>query len=532
MDKTFINLVEILLNKNQIKFDNDELQFQIQSHPSYPSLHAITGVLDYFNIENIAIDVPISTEVLSKLPRTMICEVNREKGKDLAFIEKKKGFYIVQDALVKNKLTESEFLRIFTGVVLVVDKPVSPDVESKNKNTNVWYTLAIFLPIVVLALLRLNELTITIQNIVYSSLSFVGFLFSMVILKKEMGMASPIGNLFCSSTNTEKNCDDVLLSKGAEIIKGLKMSDLSIVYFTSLIISLAFTHIELTILYNISMLSLPITLYSLYYQYIIVKKWCALCLCLVLTLWLQGIVVLFFNNTFVFPNLEDTLLYLLVSSIIIAAWLIIKPFISKIEILKRDKIKNTKFKRNFTIFKNLLQTSKIYNTTTGSTKDLVFGQKEAILHLMVVTNPFCGHCVPVHKLIEKILNNPKFNIKVVIRFNIKTENEDSLAVQITSRLLELYDQDPNKCLNAMSAIYSGIKPKEWLNSWEQCLEKDRYINELKCQRDWCLTHQINFTPDILINGYKYPVAYERADLFHFIEDLEENFTAAPEMALS
>ena len=26
----------------------DELEFQLLSHPSYPSLHAVTGVLDHF----------------------------------------------------------------------------------------------------------------------------------------------------------------------------------------------------------------------------------------------------------------------------------------------------------------------------------------------------------------------------------------------------------------------------------------------------------------------------------------------------
>ena len=43
-------IVKKLLSKNAISFDKKELDFQIQSHPSYPSLHAITGVLDHFNI--------------------------------------------------------------------------------------------------------------------------------------------------------------------------------------------------------------------------------------------------------------------------------------------------------------------------------------------------------------------------------------------------------------------------------------------------------------------------------------------------
>ena len=47
-------IASLLLRKNGIQFDKDEFLFQIQSHPSYPSLHSITGVLEHFNIDNIA----------------------------------------------------------------------------------------------------------------------------------------------------------------------------------------------------------------------------------------------------------------------------------------------------------------------------------------------------------------------------------------------------------------------------------------------------------------------------------------------
>ena len=72
MKKPLINLVELILKNNEISFDNKELIFQIQSHPSYPSLHSVTGVLDHFNIQNIAVEVPVNSETLVELPESFI----------------------------------------------------------------------------------------------------------------------------------------------------------------------------------------------------------------------------------------------------------------------------------------------------------------------------------------------------------------------------------------------------------------------------------------------------------------------------
>ena len=112
MKGTLINLVQNLLKKNQIAFDKEELSFQIQSHPSYPSLHAITGVLDHFNIENVAADVPINLTTLTQLPNCFIAQVNTEQNKDLVTVEKEgENYIIINTDNKKNKISENDFLQ-------------------------------------------------------------------------------------------------------------------------------------------------------------------------------------------------------------------------------------------------------------------------------------------------------------------------------------------------------------------------------------------------------------------------------------
>ncbi|WP_348717959.1 cysteine peptidase family C39 domain-containing protein, partial [Tenacibaculum sp. 190130A14a] len=134
MQDTLFILVQRLLKSNAISFDKDELAFQIQSHPSYPSLHAITGVLDHFNIENVAADVPANKETLVQLPDSFLAQISTDKGKDLIVVERKKqDYFIYNSENKKEKYTEEEFLQKFTGIIVAVEKTgesVQPEKKS------------------------------------------------------------------------------------------------------------------------------------------------------------------------------------------------------------------------------------------------------------------------------------------------------------------------------------------------------------------------------------------------------------------
>jgi thiol-disulfide isomerase/thioredoxin len=200
----------------------------------------------------------------------------------------------------------------------------------------------------------------------------------------------------------------------------------------------------------------------------------------------------------------------------------LKPVIFEITTLRKEKIKSVKFQRNFKIFETLLYKSEKLNTTIATKQEVVFGNRNAKLELVVITNPFCGHCRPIHENIEKILKKYNNEIKVVVRFSINTDNIKSDGVAITTRLLEIYDkQNKDEALNAINDIYNGMETVLWLKKWGNCNEKEKQLDVLKEERDWCTDNKINFTPEILINGYSFPKEYQKSDLKYFIEDLLE-----------
>lgn len=524
-------IVQKLLSKNKITHDKKELAFQIESHPSYPSLHAITGVLDHFNIENIAAEVPVNSETLAQLPDSFIAQTTTDKGNDLVTVSRiknKSSYKLFSGDEKNNTITEDEFLKQFTGIIVAVEKTDQP--VEKMDDGNIKNILLLSLFSVTLLLLYINNET-TLFNYIFSILSIIGGIASYSILKQELGQSTAIGNAFCSGNNDKKDCDAVLNSKGAEVIKGHKLSDLSIIYFSSLTIASFFLS-NINPLLIISLLALPITIYSIYYQYKIVKTWCMLCLSIVGVLWLQAAIVFLINGDFTtLLNLtpKDILITTASFLAIYLAWSYIKPLINNVIQLHKDKIASVKFKRNFNLFNNLLQKSSTLNTNIQNSKEIVLGNKNSNLEIIVITNPFCGHCKPVHKIINDVLKKYSNLVKIIIRFNVPTNDSENNSVVVTNKLLELYNEaDINTFENAIDEIYDGMKYDTWVSKWGKVKNINTYLTILEKQKQWCNDNAINFTPEILINGKSFPKEYDRVDLVFFIEDMEENLKTTPQ----
>ena len=520
MKDSLIYLVERLLKINAIYFDKDELGFQIQSHPSYPSLHAVTGVLDHFNIENVAVAVPINLETLEQLPDCFMAELTIDHSKSLTVVERNKANYDIYRAEHKKEtVSKATFLERFTGIVVAVEKPEGTQVKTKPSKTRSYIGLGL---LAVLASFLVFNTTVSIANIVYLVLSIIGVIISVAIVKQELGIKTAIGDAFCSGADTKKDCNAVLSSKGSEIIKGYKLSDFGLVYFVVLTVVTFIQIANPTLSFLVAVLAIPITLYSLYYQAVVLKTWCLLCLSTVGILWLQALIPLVAKTDITAIALNNSIVFGMVAISVSIAWYYIKRLVLDVNTLKKDKIEAVKFKRNFELFETMLNKAPVLDTSITESEDIIFGNHESPLEIVVVTSPFCGHCRPVHKQVHDILQKYNDHIKIRIRFNIGVKDETSDLVKIATKLIDIYrEQGEYQCLLAMDDVYENGNYKQWLKTWGDHTPKGQSIIELKKEHTWCSDNGIHFTPEILINGKAFPKAYNRADLILFIEELEE-----------
>lgn len=521
MKNSLVYLVQKFLSKHKIKIDNEELSFQIQSHPSYPSLHAITGVLDHFNISNLALDVPVNENTLRQLPKVFMAQLDFDGSKELVIAMNKGLAYQIHKADGKTtNLPITAFLALFTGIVLAVEKDEAFQEPKKSK------TLVTGVLIGALIALSLHLVLIkpALSTFFYFAISLVGVIISYAIFKQTLGESTVLGNMLCAQKSESKNCDSVLHSKGAKLFQIFELSDLSAIYFISLALTsylFVISSATSSLLFTMSLLAVPITFYSIYYQSVVTKKWCQLCLGIVALLWVQATIAILSLD--VLPVLEfkelATLGFAFGTAYLI--WHFTKKTATTNKDLNQTKLSYTKFKRNFSLFQTLLDRSNAIDTTIEA-EEIIYGNARAPLELTVVTNPFCGHCRPVHTLVETIDRSYKDLIKIKIRFNVNIKNPGGHAVKITSRLLELFDNDPKKCNEAMHDFYEGLDAERWLVKWGECMHLDYYKKVLEVQKNWCSQNNINFTPELLINGRSFPKEYDRGDLIYFIEDLEEN----------
>ena len=503
-----------LLKNSGIAYDSKELALQIQGHPSFPSLRAITGVLDHFNIDHVPARIPKDKSALVQLPNQFIAQYEQE----FHYVELKNEQVRLYTSTGKKRLSYDEFLEGFDGVVVVLDHENSVTAQRKVKPSRVLMALALLL---LGASLFLSD--IAIAEGLFLLLALAGTVFSFSILKQEQGQPTLLTNTFCPSGHSKIDCEAVTQSDSLRFFKQYSLSDLAMAYFsaTSVIaITSILTGQSLLVLAYSGYLVLPVTLYSIYYQQAVVKKWCALCLGLVAVLWLQALTVTFLSSWGTVPELQEFLYSGLIMVATAAAWTYIKPFIDDLGTLREEQAQYLRFRRDPELFSAYFYKEKPIDTSLGIDGELQFGNPAARLSLVVATSPQCSHCQPVHELIEKALQQFGKELSITLRFNIDVRNEESPLVQQCARLLELYHTAGKETgMAALQDAYSDMPIEQWMDLWGSVMDPKAYYSTLMAQKKWCLQNAVNFTPHLLINGRAYPKMYQRSDLLFFIEEL-------------
>ncbi|WP_025666852.1 vitamin K epoxide reductase family protein [Aquimarina megaterium] len=524
MKEQLYNILEKLIIKNNIDINKEELRLQLSSHPSYPSLHSLTGVLDHFNIPNLALRLSVNKEMFRKLPACFIADILTSNGEDLVLAEKRKGKIRIVTGTNKTKfIEEQDFLSLWNGIVLAIEK----DENIPETKTTFYRSVILNRVVVLIVLLCIGYFLIKQSDVVkqiHFVLSLIGLVISVFIVRHELGLQSGAAKQFCNLSK-KTSCDAVLNSKGATILRLFKLSDISMVTFATYCLFSILLFVNGTgrfiILPFVTLMTLPFVIYSLYYQYRVIKKWCPLCLGLATVLVFQFVVMTvddFSSLNSVF-NRRELILFVLSLIIVIGIWNFLKPLIEKKETLQKTEIAYYKFKRKFSLFKLLYDESETLSVIDYFSEELMFGNKNAKVELVIVTNPLCFYCKKTHADIEYLLDKLQDKIKVIVRFNVDTSDKDGLLYRLVTILLNIYNTEgESRALNALSEVYEeDVNLQKWLEN-QVNKTSNSFDNVLNDQKHWCMINAINFTPALYLNNKLFPQEYDRKDLTYFIDE--------------
>lgn len=489
-----------------LKLDKQEFLFQFNSHPNYPSALAFSDTLNFMGVRNDAYE--LDKEYWDELPEEFIAIVENS----FSLVKKSGNSYSVYSDKAKT-LNRDELHQKSSDFVLLFEKDEKSDHKSISNFKPFIY--AIFALTAIYSVINL-----TWYETVFTILSLAGVYISMEIFNQKFGNTSTVIGSICGDTSAQQtvnSCDRIITQDKTSFL-GLKFSDLSLIYFIGISILSLFLPATAFVIKGFTLVSIIAIGYSLYIQAFVEKTFCRVCLLIIAILTAQLVIsFLFFEN--VFFSIPTLLLNVILWLGVFSAVLSLNKTLTEKEEVKKSNAKNLRFKRNYELFKReLLEKEKVYFTDNYT---LSLGNKNARLHIAVVSNPYCGFCKGAHEILEGLLLKYPNEISVQMRFNYTSEKANAQYTALVSDFFSIYKNKSEKeFLNAVETWFENkdeSKIKELAGTTSQ--EDLTPLIEIGKENS---NAGINFTPVFIINGYQFPDKYDREDIWYFIDELMED----------
>jgi thiol-disulfide isomerase/thioredoxin len=506
------------LEKENISIDKSEFEFQIKSHPDYPSLLAIADALSFFNINNGAMRVEISQ--IEFLPNLFVALLRGENNMpQLYFIEEISGNYFCKNDKKTISITKQQLEHRWLNLVLFVEKP---DVEiSKSRSVLSWIAPLVYLGCF---LLVLNSFKFHMYSGLFFIFPALGILFSVAALKDLFGAKSQLISNFCNISATT-SCDSIISSTKWKFFEWVSFSDLSIIFFATQFLGL-FAFILtgncsyfFVIQSFILCFSIPVILLSLYFQKFVEKKWCPICLVIIgIVLFELGYLFLAKQGGFSI-SIRAIILFLFVFLSVSFIWIVLKKILESQKNLKEFQFKANRFIRNYEIFKNnLFSKRKVFFPEIP----IIIGNKESKTIITIISSPFCGHCKKAHDVLEQIVENHSDNLQVQIILKVDLKNQSEENKLFFRSLYKIHSlNDTAIFIKALKDWFNITDLPVWFSKYPLSIN-DSFDEIMQTHYNWCDRNSLNFTPAIFINGFEYPELYERENLEYFINELIED----------
>jgi Vitamin K epoxide reductase family len=398
----------------------------IAAHPDFPSLLSVADTLQRLGIDHVV--GRIKKEEIEELPFPYLLPLDNGRG-DVLLIKNKQDL-----AKHENDLEE------WSGVVLqaeeskqIIDK-INHDLRLKEMNSH-YYTIALLAVVAILLLLPfVGSFSLLAFILLVTSLAGAGV--GYFIFAKEVGVTYTAVDAFCNPGKTIINSCDTILKADINLL-GVKFSDATITYFVfqGLILGLVQALPEatsgfITVLAWLSMLTLPIIFFSLYYQYFVAKAWCRLCLVVVGILAIQFSVFItgYFNGYIHLLGNVPFISCIVLSLLFVAIGLIVMLIKSKIE--HTNKLNSVgangdRVKHAMSTFTQLLMQQRRIDSRPFE-NEMRIGSSDAPLKIIMVSNIYCNPCKEKHEVVQQLISLYPGQINVTFRFVKSAKDPESV----------------------------------------------------------------------------------------------------------
>lgn len=526
-EKNAIDALTYIVETTGVKVTAKSVKEQLYLHPDFPSMLAFSDVLHEWNIPAVATRVFREQLVEIPLPAISYLEIKGGYFAPIRYVSSTEIEWLDTQEGWKKELLE-EFYKKWNHVVLLLEpheNSQEPNYAEKRKETLLANARKPFIIGGVLVCLSLfgsmYAPAFSQMNWPYFALiatKLVGAGVSVLLLLYTLGTDNTLLRSICGF-DSRTDCNNVLTSKAAKLWSWLGWADIGFVYFAGGLVYLLNPSLSLPgregtnhllPLWGLGCLALPYTIWSVWYQWRVVKTWCTLCLMVQALIWVEFVIPLLGPNG-VLSEWEISELIKASIGGLGAFWLpaVLLVFIKKplqdaeqVWPLKRE-LQKAKFNPEYveSLFAKQPQMPPIFEDM----RVVKIGNPDAEHTLTIVTNPMCGPCVRLHPEIEAFIENTDtVNCQFVL---LGSANAQPLVQTIMSLPNEL----------AVEVMHRWYKAKyREVETWSKDVNADTTTVETNQQvqlhRQWCNLAEIQATPTLYLNGRQIPLVYHLSDV--------------------
>ena len=511
-----IDILIILLKRLGVKVTNLTIKKYIKSKPDKNSLLSLSQALTKWKVANSAYHLTIQDIAL--IPCPFVAKISF-KEYHFAVVDHISDAGITFCGRDQKSFTYalSKFSEYFEGVVLAAESDDESGELNYQKKRRAELIRNIRLPLSFLMVLICLITSMSFYSSYFTSANWriviltatkiLGLITCILLVAESMQYNNSLTRKLCHSNHVD--CIRVIRSAGAKILWGtINWSELGLLYFSSSFLLLIFSPGSPQILHVLSvagMICLPYSLYSIYYQGLIVQKWCLLCCLVQLIFWSEALLLLpFLSYDKAIYTVKDWASVTLCLAFPIACWAFIRPFISKGKEVNDMTATMTKYLYNAASFENILRQQPRHSLPDDS-YSIILGGSGAENKVTIVLNPFCAHCAETYEeiceIFDQILN---FELKILFAANDSPESQE---ISVIRDILNINHTQGDQVNAAIRSWFNSQNYQRWSRLCE-IPTHEKIIDEMLAeQQAWCKRENIMSTPTILVNGYELPDAY-------------------------
>ena len=507
----------------KVKVTTITIKKDIEENPYYPSLLSLSDTFTKHNIPNGAYTV--AKEDFSRLQPPFIAFVSMpDVGRDFVLvtdITDKTVTYLYAGSKA-TIIKKEDFLQRYQKIVWAAEpnersgetdyfKKIKQE-RSKQYRKIVWITAASIM--ILLAIIANISVDTLLAFGTIALIKLIGTAAAVLLLVYEMDKNNVFVKNICSAGG-KINCDAVLSSKASKI-GGISWAEIGFFYFAAttiwlLLPGLSFSSKILWLAIG-NMFAAPYILFSIYYQWRVIKQWCPLCL-IIQSILVSELIwnIVFYWNHFTFPVIHsfEYMIVLLCVLFPIVIWYGLKPIFKKAKDHNLYAAAYRRLQYNPNLFNSLLQ-EQTRIPDGWQQLGITVGNTNATTTIIKVCNPYCNPCAEAHPLLEKIIaRNSDVQVKILFVQNKKNK------VVVKHLLAIAADNDRTKTQQALDDWYLAEDKNYGLFAAKYPFPKnveERVSRDIEVMDKWCNEAEVMYTPTIFINGHRMPENYTIMEL--------------------